>query len=209
MRERYYFPNMASIVKQYCDLCPICQQTTIRKKRKAPLKPYQAKYPGIEVHIDCTPGPNKKQPTERGNTHILAIVEAFTRYIRLFPIGNPSAKETARVLLSYINLHSMPLKIIVDNGSEFANELMTELSLLLGLKKVHVTPYNSKANGKVEVAHKTTQTILRAYIEEFKDDCIRFPSHPPFPHSSYQVILRFKGFLLVVLVPRYGTGKVR
>ena len=64
----------------------------------------------------------------------------------------------------------MPLKIIVDNGSEFANELMTELSLLLGLKKVHVTPYNSKANGKVEVAHKTTQTILRAYIEEFKDD---------------------------------------
>ena len=130
MRERYYFPNMASIVKQYCDLCPICQQTTIRKKRKAPLKPYQAKYPGIEVHIDCTPGPNKKQPTERGNTHILAIVEAFTRYIRLFPIGNPSAKETARVLLSYINLHSMPLKIIVDNGSEFANELMTELSLL-------------------------------------------------------------------------------
>ena len=38
---------------------------------------------------------------------------------------------------------------------------------------------------------------------------IGFPSHPPFPHSSYQVILRFKGFLLVVLVPWYGTGKVR
>ena len=39
--------------------------------------------------------------------------------------------------------------------------------------------------------------------------CIRFPSHPPFPHSSYQVILHFKGFLLVVLVPQYSTGKVR
>ena len=36
---------------------------------------------------------------------------------------------------------------------------------------------------------------------------IRFPSHPPFPHSSYQVILRFKGFLLIVLVPWYSTGK--
>ena len=38
---------------------------------------------------------------------------------------------------------------------------------------------------------------------------IGFPSHPPFPHSSYEVILHFKGFLLIVLVPRYGTGKVR
>ena len=77
-----------------------------------------------------------------------------------------NAGDLPKIPQHYYSLTS----IIVDNGSEFANELMTELSLLLGLKKVHVTPYNSKANGKVEVAHKTTQTILRAYIEEFKDD---------------------------------------
>ena len=170
MRERYWFPNMPSIIKRYCEACPVCQQTTIRKKGTAPLRPYYASYPGITVHIDCTPGPNKKNKTERGNTHIMAIVESFTRHVRLFPIGNPSAEETARCLLSYISIHSMPLKIIVDNGSEFANELMTELSLLLGLKKVYVTPYNSKANGKVEVVHKTTQTILRGFMEKFNKD---------------------------------------
>ena len=48
-----------------------------------------------------------------------------------------------------------------------------------------------------------------AWARKYGVRCIRFPSHPPFPHSSYQVILRFKGFLLVVLVPWYGTGKVR
>ena len=170
VRKRYYFPNMPAIVKRYCDLCTACQCSTIRKKRKAPLKPYYASFPGIYVHIDCTPGPNKKKPTARGYTQILTIVEAFTRHVRLYPITKPCAKETARVLLSYICVHSMPLKIIVDNGSEFANELMTELSLLLGLKKVHVTPYNSKANGKVEVTHKTTQTILRAYMDKFRRD---------------------------------------
>ena len=35
IRERYYFSNMASIVKQYCDLCPICQQTNNKEKEKS------------------------------------------------------------------------------------------------------------------------------------------------------------------------------
>ncbi len=64
----------------------------------------------------------------------------------------------------------MPLKIVTDNGSEFANELMTELALLLGLKRSFISPYNSKCNGKVENAHKTMQTMVRAYIEDYPED---------------------------------------
>ena len=46
-------------------------------------------------------------------------------------------------------------------------------------------------------------------VQSLEEENIGFPSHPPFPHSSYEVILHFKGFLLIVLVPWYGTGKVR
>ena len=31
-----------------------------------------------------------------------------------------------------------------------------------------ISPYNSKANGKVENIHKTVKTMLRAYMKEFK-----------------------------------------
>ena len=57
VRDRYYFPNMAAIIKRYCELCEICQTTTIKAKYNEPLHPFQASYPGITVHIDCTPGP--------------------------------------------------------------------------------------------------------------------------------------------------------
>ena len=43
---------------------------------------------------------------------------------------------------------------------------MTELALMLGLKHSTTSPYNSKANGRVEVAHKSMQTMMRAYMED-------------------------------------------
>ena len=76
----------------------------------------------------------------------------------------------AECLLAYISIHSMPLQIITDNGPEFANQLMTELALMLGLKHSTTSPYNSKANGRVEVVHKSMQTMMRAYMEDHVED---------------------------------------
>ena len=122
------------------------------------------------LQLDCTPGPKHKKPTERGNSHILAILESFSNHVRLFAVPDPNAKLMAECLLAYISVHSMPLQIITDNGPEFANQLMTELALMLGLKHSTTSPYNSKANGRVEVAHKSMQTMMRAYIEDHVED---------------------------------------
>ena len=122
------------------------------------------------LQLDCTPGPKHKKPTERGNSHILAILESFSNHVRLFAVPDPNAKLMAECLLAYISVHSMPLQIITDNGPEFANQLMTELALMLGLKHSTTSPYNSKANGRVEVAHKSMQTMMRAYMEDHVED---------------------------------------
>jgi len=163
----YYFPSMSTYVGAYCLTCATCQRTVLGKVPVAPIKPYYAFYPGIIIHLDCTPG---SRLIKRGNSHILAMIDSFSGYIRLYPIPQLDSKTTAHALLSYICINSMPLKIITDNGPAFANELMTELSLLLGLQNTFITPYNSKSNGKVENAHKTMQTMVRAYIDEYPDD---------------------------------------
>ena len=170
LRRQYYFDRMVQAVHYYCRTCEACQIATKTKTPTTTLKPYFAKYPGIEVHIDCTPGPNSTKPTARGNSHIVAIVDSFTNYARLYPIATPSGAEIARVLLLYISVNSMPLKIVTDNGPEFMNELQTELAILLDLKRTHILPYNSKGNGKVEVAHKSYQRMLRAFIDDHVDD---------------------------------------
>lgn len=167
LRRYYYFDGMAAYVKRHCDLCEDCQVNTKSKKMKAPLHPYHSEYPGLTVHIDCTGGGCK---TKRGNKHILAIVEAFSNHIRLYPLEEVDGESVARALLSYISVHSMPLRIITDNGPEFANSVVSELKALLGFEHSKIAPHNSKANGKVEVAHKSVKNILRNYINNFKED---------------------------------------
>ena len=166
MQQQYYFPGMSTYIKGYTDSCLSCQSTTSAKRLRSPLKPYYAGFPGVLVHLDFTKGTGT---TVRGNTHILAIIDSFTGYVRLYPTPQPSAKITAECLLQYIAINSMPLKIITDNGKEFANQVITELAYLLGIKHSTIAPYNSKANGKVENIHKIVKTMTRSYIERYKD----------------------------------------
>ena len=167
LSDTYYFPGMKAYVRAYCNACMQCETNTPCPKLKAKAKPYYASYPGILVHLDCTKGP---LPTIRGNTYILAIIDSFSGYLRLYPTAQPDGPGVARSLLEYICVNSMPLKIVTDNGSEFANQLMAELAYVLGLKHTFIAPYNSQCNGKVENVHKTVKTMLRAFIEDFSED---------------------------------------
>ena len=47
----------------------------------------------------------------------------------------------------------MFLKIITDNGREFANELIADLIYLLGIKHTLICPFHLQSNGKVEKTH--------------------------------------------------------
>ena len=64
----------------------------------------------------------------------------------------------------------MPLKIVMDNGPEFANSVMSELTALLGIKELFISPYNSQGNGKAENIHKRVARMIRSYIDEQRDD---------------------------------------
>ena len=102
----------------------------------------------------------------------------------MYPIAELNGESVAQALLSYISVHSMPLKIITDNGPEFANSIVAELKALLGFDHSKIAPHNSKANGKVEVAHKSVKNILRNYMDEFKED---WDLHLPMVEFTYNV----------------------
>jgi transposase InsO family protein len=165
--DSFYFPGMPAYIQAYCNRCLDCTVNTKAKQLRSELHPYTASYPGILVHIDNTGGPCL---TARGNEYIMAIVDSFTGYIRLYPTPQPCAQVTAEILLQYVAVNSMPLNIVSDNGPEFANEVYHELMDLLGLKPVFIAPYNSASNGKVETYHTVTKTILRNYMEEYGAD---------------------------------------
>ena len=163
----YYFPGMSAAIKGYYQCCLNCAINLKTKTLTSDLNPYMASYPGILLHLDCTKGP---KVTAHGNSFILAILDNFSGYIHLYAIPDPSAKASAEALLQYVCVNSMPLWIVIDNGSEFANQIFAELTQLLRMKQTFIAPYNSKSNGHVECSHKVTESIICSFIDKYADN---------------------------------------
>jgi transposase InsO family protein len=71
--------------------------------------------------------------------------------------------ETAALFLfnQIIARFGVPREIFTNHGSHFQNQMMTEVTSKLGLRKEHSSPYYPQANGQVEVVNKTLKTMLQ------------------------------------------------
>tara|TARA_R110002050_G_scaffold287363_1_gene438523 strand:- start:159 stop:2855 length:2697 start_codon:yes stop_codon:yes gene_type:complete len=165
--KRFWFKGMREFLKAYVQSCHKCQITKPSITYEGKAIPYAADFPNHIVHLDFTKGTGV---AERGHTHILAIIDNFTNYLRLYPVKVVNAENAAKCLLEYVMTFSCPVKLVCDNGTEFSNALLKALSSALNISKCHISPYHSQSNGKVENAHRNIKTMLRAYIQHYVKD---------------------------------------
>mmetsp|Transcript_43300 Transcript_43300/g.60774 ORF Transcript_43300/g.60774 Transcript_43300/m.60774 type:complete len:577 (+) Transcript_43300:212-1942(+) len=150
IREKFWFLHMAQYISDYCRTCDRCQKSKRTKGTKPPLGTSHIGHPNVTIHIDATKG---VENNNRGYTHILAIVDAFTGYLTLFPLKQVNTRVIADCLLKYVTLHSMPLEIVTDGGPEFRKQLLKDLMENWGIHHSKISAYNHKGNGKVETIH--------------------------------------------------------
>jgi hypothetical protein len=99
--------------------------------------------------------------TPRGHNYVLVITDISTRFKLLLPQQTKSAAETARSLWSVFCTFPLPKIIQSDNGTEFCNQVIKEMSELLGVNHKQIAAYNPRANGSAENAVGNVQQILR------------------------------------------------
>ena len=167
LSTRYWFRGMRDFVKAYVQSCHQCQIARPSITYEGKAIPYSGNFPNHIIHLDFTKGTGI---TERGNTYIMAIIDNFTNFLRLYPIVTVNAESAAHCLLEYITTFSCPVKMVCDNGSEFSNALLKTISSAMNISKCHISPYHSQSNGKVENAHRNIKTMLRSYIENYVKD---------------------------------------
>ena len=56
--------------------------------------------------------------------HIFVIIDAFSRYIRLYPLESINSIETMKAFNSWIADFGCPSEIVSDNASYFVSELI-------------------------------------------------------------------------------------
>ena len=75
--------------------------------------------------------------------YVLVIINAFSRWVELFPTKSTTAAETALVMLNHVGRFGSPEVIHTDQGPAFHNELVLELLRLCGIEQSFATAYSS------------------------------------------------------------------
>lgn len=81
------------------------------------------------LHVDLT-GDLQTQPTTLGNRYLFVIVDAFSKWVQLYPIPNKRASTTASFMWEFIRTFGTPSIVRSDKGTEFLGEfteLLTDL----------------------------------------------------------------------------------
>ena len=113
------------------------------------------------IHVDVV-GP---LPPSQGFTHLLTVVDRFTRWPEAIPVTNTSALSLARAMLhNWVNRFGTPEHITSDRGSQFTSTLWSQLATLLGTELHQTTSYHPQANGMVERFHRYLKAALRARL---------------------------------------------
>lgn len=165
MKEHFWMPRMSRNVRKFVESCLICLVAKRPSgKKQCELHPIEKKpIPFHTIHIDCM-GPFHGKDKE-DNRYILIFVDAFTKFVILFPCKTLQAKETIQHLNNFVMLFGVPAKIISDKGTNFTSEHFQNLCTSYGIEHHTIAPGISRANGQVERYVDTVANLLRTNLE--------------------------------------------
>jgi len=96
-----------------------------------------------------------------GHNYILTIVDMFTSFAITRPLKTKTATEVASQLYDVICLFGPPRLLHSDEGKEFANDVIKELTKLFSIDFRLSTPHAHHSRGTVERTNRTLEEILR------------------------------------------------
>lgn len=168
IRSKYEWPNMAKEIRKYVKNCQQCRVNKPKVTNKelltlteTPDRPFES------ISID-TIGPF--QTTTNQAKYAVTIICEFSKYLIIVPIPNKEAKTIANCLMNHCILIFGQIKQIrSDLGTEYVNQLITELLTLLNIRHDRSTAYHHESLGTIERSHKTLNEYLRTYMSNNKD----------------------------------------
>ncbi|KAF0721413.1 Retrotransposable element Tf2 protein type 2 [Aphis craccivora] len=164
IREIGTFRNMHKIVMDTIRSCDDCQKNKpINYDPSGPIKIHKSTRILEKVSIDLM-GP---LPTGRGGVHfILAVLDTFSRYIKLYALKKATSKAIInRLEKDYIPTIGCPEAIQSDNGTQFTAKLWKETLKKWNIKAIYSTKYHPQSNA-VERYNREIGRLLRTYCQD-------------------------------------------
>ena len=167
IRQTYYFPPIATYARNWVRDCEIgIQDKRINNAWVTPELIHISQWdlgPEDLLQIDLLPG----LPASGGYENIITAIDVFSRYAFAYPVFNPTAVNTARVIIDIMSRHGYsPTLIITDNGSVFVSRVLHEVAEIFGMNLKHATTNHAQTIGVLDLANATINTSLKMASDE-------------------------------------------
>ncbi|XP_071951656.1 uncharacterized protein [Antedon mediterranea] len=164
-RERFYWPKMAADIDTWIKHCIRCLARKALPQKSAPLHTIKTNGPMELVCMDFL----SLEPDASGRKSILVVTDHFTRYAQAFATKDQTACTVAKVLWEqYFKHYGLPARLHSDQGPEFENKVIRQLTTLLGIKKSRTTPYHPQGDPQPERFNRTLLNMLGTLETEKK-----------------------------------------
>ena len=169
IRQKYYFPSIAIYVKNWVRDCEICiHDKRINNTRITPELIHIPEWdlgPEDLMQIDLLP----ELPPSGGYENIITALDVFSSYAFAYPVSNPTAVNTAKVIIDIMTRHAyLPTLIMTDKGSVFISQVIHEVAETLGINLKHATTKHAQTIRVLERAHATIKTSLKMASGEYR-----------------------------------------
>eukprot|EP00762_Andalucia_godoyi_P008441 ANDGO_04689.mRNA.1 Pol polyprotein len=93
-------------------------------------------------------------------------MDAFTRFVELFPTKGVTAHEAATALFPIFGRYDAPKALRTDNGSQFAAQIIEDLLRLVGTDHQYTIAYRPQSNGLIERTNGEVVRHIRAIVTD-------------------------------------------
>ena len=162
----HYWPRMFDWI---CDLtadCLSCQNNKPKPKlrNKVPLEEWQNETVAFRSVQIGHKGP--LHPTSASNAHCLLIIDAFSRFLMVYPVRRTTALATIPAVEKWILSFGIPQPIIHDRGTAFINTEFVKWTKELGIILRPRTAHSTCTNGKIETQNQHNARYWKNFLHD-------------------------------------------
>ena len=126
LQSRVYWPGLRQDARTYRASCTICLARKSPRPWRAPIRHVVVGHRWDRVAMDLL---DLSVTSAKGNRYVLVMVDCFSRWTEACLLPDKTALSVADAFFQYVVYHfGMPSVIHSDQGREFENKVMHELS---------------------------------------------------------------------------------
>ncbi|MBS4066640.1 MAG: DDE-type integrase/transposase/recombinase [Chitinophagaceae bacterium] len=157
----YWWPSIRNQIDSELKNCDACNRFVVVKQGFHPAQFITSNGPCEHIQLDTSV---HLPESPEGYKALLVCIDVFTGFIMLKPLKDTTAETVARKIWKIFCIIGFPKIIQSDNGPEFANDVIRSLVKIAGIEHRLISPYNPRADGKVERSIQSIMMIIKKLL---------------------------------------------